>query len=130
MSQSRRSDNVTEAAHGGRRCRVLWVAMQLSVGGAEQLLVSAARAHDQDRFPIDLVYALAGRDALASELEATGLEPQCLGWSGRWDPRWIASFRRRVKEGHYDVVHFHSPFLAGILVPVIRSIPAPRRPAV
>src|SRR5205823_2111844 len=130
LRRSTKLRRITGGADDGRPVRVLLAAMQLSVGGAERLLVSAARNHDHGKFHIELVYALAGRDALAADLRASGVGVACLGWTRPWDPRWILRFRRLARHGNFDVVHFHSPFLAGVLAPVLRTFPAASRPAV
>jgi L-malate glycosyltransferase len=46
------------------------------------------------------------------------------------DPRWCIQLRALLERERYDVVHLHSPLVAGIARLVVRSLPATRRPAV
>ncbi len=52
--------------------RVLWLVKGLGPGGAERLLVEAARAHDLSRVQLTCAFVLPWKDHLVAELEAAG----------------------------------------------------------
>lgn len=93
--------------------RVLWVTKGLGPGGAEKLLVSAVRAHDNASFHIECAYVLPFKDHLTSELEAAGVRCHCLSNSTHdwWWPRRLAAL---VRSGDFDIVHCHSPLPASV----------------
>jgi glycosyltransferase involved in cell wall biosynthesis len=90
--------------------RILHLIKGLGRGGAEQLLKSAARYLDRDRFDFEIAYVLAYKDALVSELEEAGMKVHCL--HGGSSPGWLPRLRRLVLERHIDLVHSHSPLVA------------------
>lgn len=103
-----------------RPLRVLWLIKQLGAGGAERLLVSAAKRHDRDRVSLEAAYLLRDNDALVGELEETGVPVHCLGVDHGLDLRWIPRLRRLLREHDFDVVHIHSALVASLARPVIR----------
>ena len=115
-----------------RRLRVLHAVKGLGPGGAERLLCAAAAARDRDAFEYEVAYVLPWKDHLVPELAASGVSVHPLGrGSGRirpvLDPRWVARLRALLRSRHYDVVHVHSPVVAGVVRPVVRSLGG-RRP--
>jgi glycosyltransferase involved in cell wall biosynthesis len=112
----------------GARPKVLWLVKGLGPGGAERLLVSAARVRDRAAFDVDVAYVLPWKDHLAGALAAEGVGVVCLGAASRWDPRWAIALRRRLRAQRYDVIHNHSPLVAAISRLVVRSLPAEDRP--
>ena len=112
------------------RLRVLWLIKGLGPGGAEQLLVTAARARDQTVADIDVAYLLPWKDAFVPALVEAGVRVTCLEVTDERDPRWALRLRRLMAERHYDVVHAHSPYVAGIARLVARSFAPSRRPRV
>lgn len=96
------------------RLRVLWLVKGLGPGGAERLLASAARVHDHDRFALDVAYVLPAKSHLVPDLEAAGVVVHCLGDAGDRPGAWIPRLRRLLAEGRYDIVHLHSPLVAGV----------------
>ena len=110
--------------------RVLWVTKGLGPGGAERLLVSAARVHDRASFELEAAYVLSWKDALAGELRAEGVGVHCLGVRDARDPRWISRLRRLVVAGHYDVVHAHLPLTAAVTRLVVHTLPRHTRPRI
>ncbi|HEX2027359.1 MAG TPA: glycosyltransferase [Nitriliruptorales bacterium] len=88
--------------------RILLLIKGLGRGGAEQLILSAARYLDTDRFAYEVAYLLPHKDALVPELEAAGLPVHCLGAGATWPLR----LRRLVAQRSFDLVHLHSPFAA------------------
>ena len=107
--------------------RVLWLVKGLGPGGAEQLLLLSAKAADRTRFDYRVRYVRADKTHLVPEFEAVGITPKRLGASGgRFG--WVADLRRELAAA--DVVHSHSPVLAGVARVLARTLPSRRRPAV
>ncbi len=97
-----------------RRLRVLWLIKGLGAGGAERLLVSMAGARDRDRFEYRAAYLLPWKHALVPELEALEVPVGCFDVRDERDLRWAGALRRQLLDEHIDVVHAHSPYVAGI----------------
>lgn len=94
--------------------RVLWLVNGLGRGGAEQLLLSLARAMDPSRINIDVAYRLPHKDALVGALEATGAKVHCLSGPSLGGLGWPLNLRRLIDRGNYDVVHTHSPLVGSV----------------
>ena len=109
--------------------RVLWLIKGLGPGGAERLLVAAAAAHDPASVQLIVAHLLPYKDQLADELRAAGVEVVCLDAPRDRDLGWLARLRRLVLDRDIEVVHAHSPMVAGLARPVLRSLPQERRPA-
>jgi glycosyltransferase involved in cell wall biosynthesis len=92
------------------RRRVLLLIKGLGRGGAEQLLVSAARYLDVSRFDYEVAYLLPWKDALVGDLEQAGLRVRCL--DGARGAGWVRRLRSLVREAGVHVVHVHSPYAA------------------
>lgn len=110
-----------------RPLRVLWLIRGLGPGGAEHLLLSAATRHDPRAFAMEVAYLLPWKDALVKDLEANGVRAHCLEVRSPADPRWLLRLARLVRRGRYDIVHMHSPVVAGLARPLLRLLPTPRR---
>jgi glycosyltransferase involved in cell wall biosynthesis len=109
-------------AHGGsEQCRVLWVTKGLGPGGAERLLLSFAGRADRDRFALEAAYVLPEKRHLVGPLVDRGVACVCLGTDGTASIPWLRRFARLISERRYDVVHFHSPLVAALGRPVVRS---------
>ncbi len=108
--------------------RVLWVVKGLGPGGAERLLVAAARAHDPRKVQIECAYVLPYKDHLVSALESAGVRCTCLSQRDD-DIRWPLTLRALISEGGFDVVHAHSPVPGSVARTIVRTMPANRRPA-
>jgi glycosyltransferase involved in cell wall biosynthesis len=89
------------------RIRVLWVIKGLGRGGAERLLVQAARYRDRDAFDVECAYLLPWKDAFVDDLRAQGVRVHCLQAGHPADLRWVWRLRRLARR--FDVVHTHSP---------------------
>lgn len=113
-----------------RRLRVLWLVKGLGPGGAETLLLSAARTADRERFDYSVAYLLPWKDHLVKRLQEQGVEVHCLDAASPLRPGWILRLRSLLEHGGFDVLHLHSPLVAGIARVVVRTMPAGRRPAV
>jgi len=104
--------------------RVLWLIKGLGPGGAEQLLLSSAAVADRETFAYDVAYVRPDKDQLVKSLRELGVTVFRLGQSGSW----LTDLRQRL--GHYDIVHVHSPLLAGAVRLLARSIARGRRPII
>ena len=107
--------------------RVLWVVKGLGPGGAERLLVAAARAHSPG-VQIECAYVLPYKDHLTSALESAGVRCTCLSRSGR-DPRWPLVLASVIRNGGFDVVHVHSPVPGSVARAAALTMPSSARPA-
>ncbi len=107
--------------------RVLWMIKGLGAGGAERLLTLSAQRHSSDIRP-SAGYLLPHKQALAPDLESTGVATICLGSRNPLDPRWIARLRRLLAREEFDVVHVHSPVVAIGTRIALRTLPPSRRP--
>ena len=110
--------------------RVLWLIKGLGPGGAEQLLVSMAGARDRAVAEVDVAYLLPWKDALEPALTEAGVRVTCLGVTNERDPRWALRLRRLMAERRYDIVHVHSPYVAGVVRLVARSFAPGKRPRI
>jgi glycosyltransferase involved in cell wall biosynthesis len=108
--------------------RLLWAIKGLGPGGAERLLVAAARTHDRARFSLEVVYLLPWKDHLVPELEALGVQCNCLDVRNERDLRWVSRLRHRLRADPVDVVHAHSPYVASFARLAVRSLPQSIRP--
>jgi glycosyltransferase involved in cell wall biosynthesis len=111
---------------GAWRFRVLWLTKGLGRGGAERLLVSGAKRLDRSHFELEVAYLLPWKDALVPELERLGVHTHCLGCSVTVDLRWVGRLHRLVRQGRFDLVHTHMPYVAF----GARTIPRRRVPIV
>ena len=99
--------------------RVLLLIKGLGRGGAEQLLVSAARHLDRSKFDYEVAFLLPERSALVGELEEAGLPVRCL--DGARGGGWLRRLRRLAAERQIELVHAHSPYPAvGARVALLR----------
>ena len=109
--------------------RVLWVIKGLGPGGAEHLLVAAARAHDPAVITLECAYVLPWKDHLAEQLAQAGVQVHCLSRE-RDDRRWPLRLRQLIRDGGYDVVHVHSPLPGSAARLAVRAMRKSRRPPV
>ncbi len=113
-----------------RQLRVLWLIKGLGPGGAEHLLVAAARSRDTEHFSYELAYLLPWKNALVPELEALGVATTCFGVRDERDLRWMLALRSRLRNSPVDVVHVHSPYVAAMARLVIATMSRLKRPAI
>jgi glycosyltransferase involved in cell wall biosynthesis len=111
-----------------KRIRVLWLIKGLAPGGAERLLVAAAQAHDPARVELHAAYLVPSLNHLADELERSGVEVSCLRMTHEIDLRWVLRLRLMMLHGGFDVIHSHSPYVAGFARLVTKSLPVSTRP--
>ncbi|WP_432560121.1 glycosyltransferase [Granulicoccus sp. GXG6511] len=108
-----------------RPINVLWLIKGLGPGGAEQLLVSSARVADHERFHFEVAFVRADKTQLVPALEESGVTAHRLTAGG--NPRlWPLRLRRLM--GRFDVIHAHSPLLAGVARVLSRTFPRSQRP--
>ena len=106
--------------------RVLWVIKGLGPGGAEQLLVSTARVADHNRFDYRVAFVRPDKTRFAPALEDAGVPALLLGDGRPGRLAWIPSLRRLMVD--CDIVHAHSPLLAGVARLMALTLPRGRRP--
>jgi glycosyltransferase involved in cell wall biosynthesis len=70
------------------------------------------------------------KTALVPDLTRLGVGVHCLGRGRRGGVLWPWRLRRLLSTGGYDVVHLHSPLVAGVGRLVVATTPRTRRPAV
>ncbi|UDY33930.1 glycosyltransferase [Dermatobacter hominis] len=105
----------------GERTHVLWLAKGLGPGGMERLLLTHARVADRDRFDFIVGYLVERPNSLRADLEAAGVPCVDVGKGRPEDPRWVLRVLRLVDELRIDVVHVHSPMVAAVLRPALRT---------
>ena len=115
------------AAERKRRLRILHVVKGLGPGGAERLLCSAAAERDRERFEYEVAYVLPWKNHVVTQLTDAGVGVHCVGrgaGSARvlLDPRWAVRLGRLLHARSYDIVHVHSPLIAGVARPLVRSL--------
>ena len=109
------------------RVRVLWLIKGLGPGGAEQLLLLAAKVADHQRFEYRVAYVRPDKTHLVPEFEALGVSPVRLGARRPGRLGWLLDLRDLL--GEVDVVHSHSPVLASVARVLAWTLPRRRRPA-
>lgn len=108
--------------------RVLLLVKGLGAGGAERLVSLSARLGDRESFRYEVAYLLPWKRDLVDELEREGIPVTCLDGGREWDLRWALRLRRLIGERSIDVLHVHSPYVAGIARVAVRSMPRRTRP--
>lgn len=101
--------------------RVLHVVKGLGPGGAERLLVSLAAVADPAAVRYEVAYVLERKQHLVPELAALGVPTHLVaGPRGMADLRWPGRLRTLARTA--DVVHLHSPAVAAVARPVLRTL--------
>jgi glycosyltransferase involved in cell wall biosynthesis len=109
--------------------RVLWLTKGLGPGGAERLLLSFAAIADRERFDLRAAYLLSWKGHLVAQLAELGVRAVCLDSRREVDVRWVQRLRRLIRAERIEVVHVHSPMVAALTRPALRSLPRRDRPA-
>lgn len=112
------------------RLTVLNLIKGLGPGGAERLLVSGARVRDRDAFDVEVAYLLPWKTEFVKDLEGLGVRTRCLEVKHEQDLRWLLRLRALLESERYDVVHVHSPYVAGMTRIVVRAMRPSHRPKV
>jgi glycosyltransferase involved in cell wall biosynthesis len=113
-----------------RPMKVLWLIKGLGPGGAERLLTMLAEVKDGRSFAYEVAYLLRAKSDLVMELQSRGVAVHCLDGGREWNLGWARRLRRLLTARRFDVLHLHSPYVAGVARLVVRSLPRNRRPAV
>jgi glycosyltransferase involved in cell wall biosynthesis len=107
---------------------VLLLIKGLGPGGAEQLVSMAAHLRDRQDFDYEVAYLLPWKNALVEDLGRAGVAVHCLKGGREWNLSWAARLRTTLLRHPVDIVHIHSPYVAGISRLVVRSLPRRVRP--
>ncbi len=113
---------------GERPIRVLWLIKGLGRGGAEMLLLQAARLRDRTAFECEIGYLLGSRGWLADDFRAQDVPVHLFRSERHVDLRWARRLRRHLREHPVDLIHVHSPLVAAVARIVARSLPRRVRP--
>jgi glycosyltransferase involved in cell wall biosynthesis len=108
--------------------RVLWLAKGLGPGGMERLLETHARVGDRERFEYFAAYLLERPHSVIGALEALGVTCTQLGNGRALNLGWVGELRAFVRRHRIDLVHIHSPMVAAVARPGLRSMR--HRPAI
>jgi glycosyltransferase involved in cell wall biosynthesis len=117
--------DLSDAGHQRSPIRVLQVITSLGIGGAERLVVSAARGLSAPRFE-HAICCLAERGPLAAEAEAAAVPVFCVGESpGLRHPFAFARLIRIIRAFRPTIVHTHlqSASLYGRLAALLARVP-------
>ena len=85
--------------------RVLHVIDSLDLGGAQTFLLDLVKHHDRFRY-LPEVAAMHGRGIYAPAFEEAGIPIHSLS-PGKFPPLYVPNFLRLMREGKYDILHFH-----------------------
>jgi glycosyltransferase involved in cell wall biosynthesis len=105
--------------------RVLHIVTNLGIGGAERLVVSAARGLPRDRFE-SVICCLTDRGPLAADAEAAGVTVHCVNaFPGLSNPQAFTRLLRIVGSVQPAIVHTHlqAPNLYGRLAACLSRVP-------
>ena len=112
----------------GGPVRVLHLVKGLEAGGAEELLVQAARHRDRTAFTYEVAYLLGTHVAREPDLVAEDVTVTCLHGERAGDLRWLGRLRALVVDHRIDVIHAHSPLVASGARAVLATLGRGRRP--
>ncbi len=85
---------------------------------------------DRSSFDYEAAYVLDEHDGLSSAMRSTGTPVHSLGATSDWDLKWMATFRRLLIDGRYDLVHCHLPYAASLGRLIAQTLPRHSRPKV
>ncbi|MEX1117516.1 MAG: glycosyltransferase [Terrimicrobiaceae bacterium] len=85
--------------------RVLHVIDHLGLGGAQSAVLDLVRNRDLHQVECE-VATMHGRGPFAEAIEQIGIPVHSLS-TGRWPPHYLWNFAKLVRDGHYDILHFH-----------------------
>lgn len=100
------------------KTRVLLVGRGLGLGGMERLLVAQTQFGDTDRYDYAVAYSVPWKDDLVPEFAALGVRSISLADSGSW----VKGLAQLVRSREFDVIHSHSPLIAGVVRLSARSM--------
>ncbi len=105
--------------------RVLHVIDHLGLGGAQTALLDMLSHRDRARFDVE-VAVMHGRGPFADAHERVGVKVHSLS-RAKWPPAYVPAFLRLIREGRYDVLHFHLQASNWLLKPLAALAGAPLR---
>jgi asparagine synthase (glutamine-hydrolysing) len=109
---------------GERSVRVLHIFGRLDRGGAEMRTVGLMRRIDRSRFKLEFA-ALSGLPgSLDADVRAMGGEVHLCKIDA---PSFLRSFRKLLRDGHYDVVHSHVHHTSGLILRLAKAEGVPVR---
>jgi glycosyltransferase involved in cell wall biosynthesis len=85
--------------------RVLHVIDHLGLGGAQTAVLDMLRNRDREAFDVE-VAVMHGWGPFADALEGAGVKVHSLA-PAKLPPAYIPNFLRLIREGKYDLLHFH-----------------------
>lgn len=102
-----------ESAHLPRRIRVLWVMKELSIGGAERLLleIGPALADTVEFFPAAV---FEEPRTYEDAYRVAGFNVRTLGVRRSLDLRWMMKIRSLVDALNPDLIHLHLPYVGAL----------------
>jgi glycosyltransferase involved in cell wall biosynthesis len=107
--------------------RVLYLIVDLTVGGAEDHLLSLARNLDRNRF-LPVVCCIGRKGPIGAEIEAAGVQVEELGKlrKGGFDRKIVPLLRSLIRRARIDLVHahMHHANLYGRLAAFREGVPA------
>jgi len=104
------SHSPDESAATAETVRVLHLVKGLGPGGAERLLVNQLETGSPS-IHYTVARIVRGKQHLVAEIESTGAETLVIG-GGRF---WPLGLRGMIRRRSPDIVHAHSPLLAGVV---------------
>jgi L-malate glycosyltransferase len=85
--------------------KILHVIDSLDLGGAQTFLLDLVKHHDRSRY-LPEVAAMHGRGVYTRAFEEVGITVHSLS-PGKFPPWYLPNFRRLMKDGGHDILHFH-----------------------
>jgi glycosyltransferase involved in cell wall biosynthesis len=105
--------------------RVLHIIDHLGLGGAQTAVLDMLRNRDRTRFEVEAA-VMHGWGPFAEALEGIGVRVHSLS-TAKWPPLYIPAFLRLIRNGRYDVLHFHLQASNWIAKPLAALAGAPVR---
>ena len=96
---------------GSGRTVVLHVVKGLGPGGAERLILNQLLTRDVTAFDYRVIRLIGHKDHLVTDIRSAGVDVFEAGHG----PAWPARLARLVRTSHADIVHVHSPLVAGVV---------------
>lgn len=124
------SRGISSGAGRQRPIRVLVVVKVLGPGGAERLILNAAQTHRRESVVFDCVFLHLDDPRFVADLELAGVRCIQVGEGSATGLVWPRPLRGVIRNGHYDVVHIHSPLFGSFARVATRSIRRSKRPVV
>lgn len=105
--------------------RVLHIIDHLGLGGAQTAVLDMLRNRDRSVFDVE-VAVMHGWGPFADALEGAGVKVHSLS-PAKLPPAYVPNFLRLIREGKYDVLHFHLQASNWLMKPLAALAGAPVR---